>query len=620
MRVYFFRNASLQLYGAVIPRLVGQCSGKKGKTPDFGDGYSFNHFVTHYPTLAGHVLAELQAVSRIRGTSSEALRSYANVAYMLVLLSKMHTDACDLVDYPSQMFAETFELLVREFLGKPMIYVRQLAAKAYAALTSAAKIDSRLNATRRDAFLSCDDNLSHGLLLTKDYLNEKACNNERYLLCDVTKDYATFDSYAHLLQRYNYVCKTWQSIHKRKEVYIWPCYILETLFFQEWKTTTHHVFPGDMLVSNNTLSMIDDVASSQKIRPGFFQFLELYMRLYASRVGVDFALDDIRHILDSNCVELSVGFLNGLKPNSFSDITILKFILKYLISMNDNRHQLFINAITTFVLETLKHMTARPRIVDQELSEIVQKFNNIKTTVMANSNVTRLRNTLILAFSEDGKEISKVLRHILYANVDDEFTKMTVIKYIEVAITRYSQLKDDNRLTTLQCCLNLLKDEIAETRNVVSILLQEHVIKYCRHDTSIIQYHEEIVFQSALEDILRGLAFYSKDFNFDCAHFIKHFTRASKISVDLDATIKNPFCHDTIFYREETRFLDLYFLYANFRRTGDSLQDLIEARKILQKNAGVDYDDLQAILYLKETDYLMRKQDVVMEYNVINYK
>lgn len=641
----------MQLYGAVVARLVGQCSGKKGEAPDFGDGYSVNHFVTHYPTLADRVCAQLRAVSRIRGTSSTALHAYANVAHTLILLSKMWTGGCDLVDYPSQTFTETVESLLREFLVNPMIYVRQLAAKAYAALTPSAKVCLRLNAIRRDAFLSCDDNLSHGLLLTTGYLKERLINDKRnlkFLGDTINTDYTEFDSYTHLLRRYQVILKTWQNIREHKENYIFyvPCYVIETLFFQDLKSITDKVLFTNISTFNDALSTIDCIMSSQNIRPGFFQFVQLWMQLYAAHIQQTNSIEPeiVRKILDSNCVEQSVGFLNGLSPC----IPLFEFSLRYLISMEDNPHQLLLDTITMFVLKTVKHV-ALLQTERLDFNEITEAFSNIKTFIATNSNVIHVKNMLILAFSRHETLINEVLSLVIRSSADNrQSARLIATEYLELALHRFTQLEElSNQLTIVQCCSTLLKDEFAEIRDVVSTLLQKYKLCDYTHPAPARRLqHEEILYQWLIQYFIRRIQQKKRSerllknmkkrlairrlqsnqikpiqytqikpiqYQTIRSNFIRYFTRAIRNSVDSNVTIENPFYHDdTTFYREETKFLDLCFLFINFEERNNFFKCVIKVRKMIEWRFDFSYDDLQAVLYLKEIDYLMRKRDIVM--------
>ncbi|KAF3430520.1 hypothetical protein E2986_07507 [Frieseomelitta varia] len=165
--IWTVRNASLQLFGSIVPRLIGQSYGDK---LDFGNGYSINHFVTHYPALADHVMKELYKFSFTFTKFSTALYLHSNIVHILILLSKFSCSACNLIDYSSQEYLSKVKRLLYVLFENPILYVRFLAAKAYAALTNFLQIEFELKKLRYDISSCHNVNLIHDLF-TKLYAN-----------------------------------------------------------------------------------------------------------------------------------------------------------------------------------------------------------------------------------------------------------------------------------------------------------------------------------------------------------------------------------------------------------------------------------------------------------------
>ncbi|XP_029158338.1 uncharacterized protein LOC114930628 isoform X2 [Nylanderia fulva] len=606
--VWTVRNASLQLYGAVVPRLVGQCSGRSldGEL-DFGYGYSINHFVTHYPTLASRMYTQLRDVSKIHGTSNAALRSYSSIAHILVLLSKLSTNDYDLVDYPvTIVFTMKVKRLLVSFLGNPMMHIRQLAAKVYTAFTPISNIYSDLSAIAKVILTSHDINMSHGYLLTYGYFKRKCIDNDKNSIwrkfSDSKRDYEF-----PWKDQYILISMIWTDMYEQQKA-AQPCYILETLFLQESPSLSSMCFFYTSVFYHN-LPIIESIVSSQKVQPGFFQFVGHWARLYAMHfklcVERNCAIDDferqvIYNILQSNCTEQSIEFLNGL---SYC-VPLLEFILNYLISMsNTHCHQLLFDEIITFALNTIKHASSQGN--ESKFDKMIEQFDK-----MTDSNMIRVRNSLILAFSKSETLISQVLSYVFNICMNEKLSaRLTAAEYIELALYRHAKLENSNRLTIMRCCLILLKDEVAEIREIVSTAWQKHVFSSCRLQ------QEEIVYQSILSDIIRLESIADDDMD-----FIQYFTRAIRKDFDfISATIENPFNHDdSTFYREESKFLNMCFLLYNASSDNcDIREDAICAIqkghfKQLREKAGFNHDNLQVILYLKEMDYLTRKRDIVV--------
>lgn len=592
-----------------MPRLVGQCTKKADGAFDLGDGYSVNHFVTHYPTLTKCMWTQLRDVSRIHGTSNAALRSYSGVVHSLIVLSKLSTSGCDLVDYPAKIFATKVKRLLLVFLGNPMIHVRQLAAKAYTALTPFNGIDSEMDTIRKKILSCCDVNISHGCLLICGYLREKYIHETRsiYSSNEVTEDYGKVCWTGNFGgSRYFDVLEAWNNLCKHKKA-VQPCYVLETLFLRESHSRTDFTERSSL-----SYDLTECIVSSQKIQPGFFQFVGHWGQVYAthlkSLIASGLKLDDleqetIRDILNSSCTEQSIEFLKGL---SYC-VPLLKFIIKYLMSIRSSHHQLLLDEIAMFILRTIRHASLETS--ELEFDEIIEELNGTETAV-ANLNIIRVKNSLILAFSKRRMLISGVLSYVSDICIDEkQSVRLMAARYVELGLHRFAQLEDDDRLTIMRCCLILLKDEILEIREIVSTSSQTHVFRdYAAHRLQ----HEEMVYQRILSDVIR------RRIADDSVSFIRYFTHAVRDG-DSNATIENPFHHnDSVFHKEESKFLNMCFLHGISDDNHEESLDVIRAiqtrhfRK-LQKEAGFSHDDLRVILYLNEIDYMVRKRDIIIQ-------
>ncbi|XP_070527894.1 tRNA (32-2'-O)-methyltransferase regulator THADA isoform X2 [Cardiocondyla obscurior] len=639
--IWVVRNASLQLYGAVVPRLVGQCTKEVDGAfnLDFGDGYSVNHFVTHYPKLTNRVWTQLRDVSRIYGTSNAALRSYSSVVHMLILLSKLSMSGCDLVDYPAKIFTIKIKRLLLVFFSNPLIHVRQLAAKAYTALTPFNDIVSERDAIKKKILSSHDVNMCHGCLLTCEYLRQKyVCDTHIYSSHEIVKNYdkVCWDKSFQEKRNLDILTVLGNDTWKHRKV-VQPCYILETLFLSESRHDSD-------FFTNHILPLIKRVVPLQTIQPGFYQFCGVWGRLYAENIQLglensysrarkvsiselcDSEREKIRTIFNLNFIEPGIEFLKCLKESSrifdaTNYVSLLTFFLEYLTSMKNNchLHQLLVDEIATFTLKAIRHVSLDNKLkLELEFDEIIEKLNEVEL-IVANTNVIRVKNSLILAFSKRETMINSVLSHVSEICINEERSvRLVAAEYIELALRRSLHLKNDNKLTIMRCCLILLKDEIVEIRQFVSKALQENVafhdyVDFGSHRDRMLL-HEEVMYQRLVSNVIRH---HIIDNNMD---FIRYFTHTVQNSDSIATIIENPFQHnDSIFYKEESKFLNICFLHDFL---SDSREDPLNAilaiqtmrfRK-LQEEAGFRYNDLQVILYLKEVNYMARKRDIVIQY------
>jgi len=567
---------------------------------------------------------QLYNISRLCGTSTMSLRSYSSVMHTLMLLSKLSIGGCDLIDYPALTFLMEIKHLVRSFLGNPIIYVRQLAAKTYAAIISPANIQLEIE-TIRETLLNCDINTSYGYLLIRRYLKDKL-NECMQSFINVnykeTKDHNGFN-FENRMRHLN-ILKTWNNMCKRKKV-VQPCYMLEILFLQE--SIADGMFCADSLLFHCNLPMIEDIILMQKIQPGFFQFVGLWARLYAvylkRKLNVSLTLHNsdrkiICDILNSNCIELSIEFLNSL---SYC-IPLLRNILRHLISMQKDCHQLLIDEMVTFILRTIKHINSY-RIDVSEFEKIIEEFNQTETIM--NSNLIRIRNSLILAFSSHETLMNEILSYIFHMCTDEkQSARLIVTEYIELVLCRFMQLGNDNKLIVIRCCLILLKDEIAEIREIVSMSLQKYI--FCDHDADFTIPCRLKLEEVAYQCLLRELFCHRFETIVEEDNFIQYFTRSIQDNIKSNVVIENPFSHDnSTFHREESKFLNMYSFFARFREDefnsdDNNAQDCFNIShaiqigyfKKLREKAGLIYNNLRVILYIKEMNYLVRKRDIIM--------
>jgi hypothetical protein len=178
-----YRNASLQLSGALIPKLVGQ---KKIKDEELtlGSSASVEEFFSHFPELTDFMLTSMQKAANCH--PSQALQQHADLIPMLSLLAKV--SVCSEI-FISVSLAETVAQYRASFLqliSSPIYHVRKLAAKAYERFMSFSNIYDSI-ATVVDKLgmhnTTCDgihsnclgfrENYLNGILLTLKYLLEK---------------------------------------------------------------------------------------------------------------------------------------------------------------------------------------------------------------------------------------------------------------------------------------------------------------------------------------------------------------------------------------------------------------------------------------------------------------
>lgn len=180
---FLYRNAALQLSGALIPKLVGQ---KKIQDEELtlGSSVSVEEFFSHFPDLTNFMLVSLQKAANCH--PSQALQQHADLIPMLSLLAKV---AVGIEVFISGSLVETivhYRVCFVQLLSSPVYHVRKLAAKAYerfVPFSSTFEVIMTIVGTLKMHNTDCDgthsiclgyrENHLNGILLTLKYLVEK---------------------------------------------------------------------------------------------------------------------------------------------------------------------------------------------------------------------------------------------------------------------------------------------------------------------------------------------------------------------------------------------------------------------------------------------------------------
>ncbi|XP_031835866.1 uncharacterized protein LOC116428388 [Nomia melanderi] len=608
--IWTIRNASLQLFGAIVPRLAGQSC---GDALDFGTGYPINHFITHYPILASYVMKEISNFSSTFMEFSTALYLHSRIVHILILLSKFSNSNCNFIDYSCQEFVSRVKCLIRTLFKNPVLYVRLLAAKAYAALTDFLSIELEITELKQHISSSKNANLIHGYLLTIKHLMEKlsveTCNTSLNSVSQYTNHYGS--SQCTELSRLQKILQAWDNIpQERYRV----CYILETLHLQ----LAEPLFGKLNTIDIHLFDRNSSVLSSERIKPGFFQYIDYYTKLYANYVKEtnNINADILDKILTSYCIDQCISFLNSVG----NCMPVLKVVLERLLLNERDYTELHMNAMTNYALDTLRHLSLVDAN-DLNMKELVKNVSFQKEDV-TNSKLQRLKCILIIMYSDDSIIINEILSHILHLSVhEEECVRQIVVEFLQFSMRRFAELTNENKLTILYCCLILLKDEISEIREIITKNLNTHVLQRTEH--------EECMYLSLLDEVMLDRLELVTNKNTHL-FFVKHFTQNIK-NFDVNEIIENPFYHDdNSIYREESKFLNLCFYYIQENKynsdkcsteytaeySKDSVTDIlnkIETKYRLQRESHLDFTNLEIVLNTKYIDYLLKKQRIVIQ-------
>ncbi|XP_035717597.1 uncharacterized protein LOC118439722 [Vespa mandarinia] len=617
--IWQIRNASLQLFGSIIPRLVGQSAG--GKELDFGNGYSVNHFITHYPILTNHILKQLQVFSQLSENSNTMLHEYSNIVHILILLSKFSISGCDFIDYLSYDFVKEMKSYFCKLLANPIEHVRILTGKAYAALTAFSCIKSEIEILKFNVFLIKNVNKIHGHLLTIKYLKEKFLAEAENINSCKTMESTIINSDEKCISEYRIqnIVKIWNNKLKTKSnqqiYYTLECILIE-LFNLKLSPSNIEYFDRIILDSLCILHM-------EKIKPSFYQFIDILTYLYADHIKYtgNFNSKIIDKIVHSEYIEQTINFLTRL--HCFTPI--LKIILRILLSIIDNDNALVINAIIKFVITTFK-CSLLIDIYKLKLEETVLNLIPKLDKDTSHINVLHFKNILIAIFCKDESIIYKTLSAIFNMSLtDNEYVKNEASECLQFFVQRFSEVESKNKLIIMHCCLILLKNDTSDICNSVTTIVQNHIMSAIYGDKKMCE-HDEIIYQQLLLEIEYYTSLCNSFYLNDNIEFIRKFIGLDKLHTRQSSLVENPFNHeDNTFYKEETKFMNILYFYMQSNKKyyrmlkyESNTENCIDVSHIIQskcqflEKTGFNLNCLRNLLTLKDKDYLFKKQETLI--------
>ncbi|XP_066584522.1 tRNA (32-2'-O)-methyltransferase regulator THADA [Prorops nasuta] len=605
-KVWVIRNASLQLFGALVPRLVGQSAG--GRSLDFGNGYPVNHFVTHYPQLAKHIVIKLNKAS----ISSEDISNNCSIAHILILLSKMSTGGCDLIDYSSNEFTLSVKKNLIILCNSSIMYIRHFAAKAYAAFTPFPFIQHEMNGIKSNLNDKNINNLRHGQLLIIKYLSEKYVNDIENMdsqpKINISKKVRDNNS----MFRYQKITGIWSKSNNSYEGTS-ICYLLESLMSEisEFKFS-----PIEAALFEKNILLLDHLALKESIKPGLSSFLELSICLYSEYIKINYIITEeiIDTILDLKCASYCITFINSLKAFS----PMLELVCKHLLLKLHCCEALYIDTMVKFIVNTLKISSEINYKTREALINLMDEVEHCK---IENLHLSQLKHILTFLFFKNKVEVGNTLLYILYKSTDkEEHIRLLAVECMEFVFQQYLQLDHTEKLYMFYICLILLKDESEDIREIISVSLHTHLLpKFCNNSHSL---HTEVLYKKIVLQIGRIIISEKKSCN--TTEFMQILEKFTMITEQKSwSVIENPFDHeDDDYYKEESKLFNLLYLAITNRTTKIIINDqhevssefcnIFKAKHYILQEFDNHLINLQEWLNLKSTDYLLRKKKVLI--------
>ncbi|XP_001601186.3 uncharacterized protein LOC100116772 [Nasonia vitripennis] len=630
-RVFTVRNASLQLFGAIANRLVGQNTG--ARSADFGYGYSINYFASHFPQLAAHVLLSLQSccqpLDKKKGHCSS--RNSSNIIHVLSLLSKMFLSGCELIDGSSiAMYIKQLRSCLNLFLASPVAQVRILAAKSFVATVGLVNIDQEIRQFKSQIASCSDFNRLNGYLYTLEYLYEKQ-EDELQSMSVKHKKIRSLREVRKNLEIGRKLEDLWGFWSKRSILVKQKklCYAVEA---QLLRLSRHFKIIVEENSSAESKKKNDFYTLYAKTRPGFFEFVDELMRLLVSHMSYSEDYSFLKFILSAKCIDFGV---NLLKYAPRYNRTLLITSLDFAISYFDDSHQLLLEEICAYSNESIRQIFRGKHVQLQyadicKLKSFVSKLENRFTRTIQISELLTLIHVLSLRGSETYDPFEGLISCISkekitlanYFSYPETFRQL-IAKGLEILLYNFDHLNDKNRYKPVLASLILMKDEVFSIRQTIrDSVLNNIILTKNLSSTKVmdaILYHTMLLNLASEKTLLGDLS------NGQTIEFFEKYLHASVKHQSSTFDIANPFdCNTITPYNEESKLINFIVfcmqqrvtLGAFTKGTGihKNISDhVFNARRDFIHKMNINTNNLEDVLNINYDKYLAQKLKVVME-------
>ncbi|XP_058799448.1 uncharacterized protein LOC131668955 [Phymastichus coffea] len=624
-RVFTIRNASVQLFGAIVSRLVGQNIG--AKSVDFGYGYSINYFATHFPQLAAHILLNLQACCQPIGAKYVKWQVSKNIIHILSLLSMMFFSGCELVDRASELYVKQIRNCLQFYMSSPISHVRNLAAKSYTALVGLSSIEQEIDQLKSQIASTSNFNRLNGYLTALQYLFDKQ-NDE---VQSVVVKHAKMKSLSEVrkkLETHAKIEALW-TFWTRRAMFIQQkklCYTVEAQLLRmsrQFKLVLEENYSIDSKKKNNFDTIFD------KNRPGFFEFIDELMQLFVEYISCNIVGAEIKTILEAKCIDFGINFLKYAPRHKRN---LLMICVNFAINNFEKVHPVFLEAINIYTNEsikcTFKNQTFHFKYMDiSRLKIFASKLENTYTRTIHLSELLLFIHVMSMRGSETYDLFEDFVSSITNEKVVlsnyfnyPEVTRQLIAKGLELLLCNFDQLNTKCRVMPLLVSLVAMKDEVFNIREMIRSSVLD-VILTCKLRTRRI--FDQIIYFVILENIVSEKTIIGELCDIEINKFFgKYLSTVQQRSSTFDIT--NPFDDNNVSpYREESKIINyiVFFIKQKFVKTICNkdvfyeiiIDNIFDTKRNLLTKMNIHTDNLVHILSIRDEEYLANKLKIVNE-------
>lgn len=627
----------------MAPRIAGQCNGDEAL--DFGNGYSVDHFITHYPELANYVFLELRTAVSWDNHLAATLITHSALVPSMTLLCRMSTGGSDFIDYSSKSYIIKIKEYLELLFGSPIGNVRILAAKAYAALVAFPQITFECKKLKLAIRNVKHTNYAHGYACAVKYVSEKfevenenarsynanftACDEERdnvHLITNCTdgslkdpqasrSDQRGVENISESTSGVIRVKKFWNNLY-HNEFKSNLCYVTEAMRLLAFEDSRNCV---DIYLFKEIGEEIDAVLESEKNKAGFGEFVDISTRFYAENINRTNNFDEeiIKRILNSQCTDQAVTLIKNLAYSAPLQDIVLNYILQVF---PDCKEALLAAAICYLNQSVKKTSTLFTLTIEmrEKLHRLVQKIGENRKYWKLEQLFYILINTV-----EFNSEFMDSIVHYCCRKAldDDEMNRELAAECLPCLFLNFVRTENNNKLKILKLCLTFLKDKVSEIRELtIASLVQFFKTNSTEYAASPF---DEILYFYIFNEILTNKTIYATFTNIETVQFFLDCIDSINCTKGSKALVESPFDHeDDATSAEETKLLNIIFfsllnseknrLFRNNFKLGEitirtDFFGFIEANNKFYDKIIVDISDLKTVLDLSFVDYITIK-------------
>lgn len=507
-----FRNASLQLFGVLLSKLVGQ----RNSTANFSVKHSFEEIFYSMPNILNKMIETFEQT-----VITQQYSRHSHLAPLLVILNNIHI--CNPIILETSLHEKFLCLrkLTEELLNSPVYTVRELSSKALITLHCKSEIKSRIP--------DICDSVEHFLLKESTFIK-----NENHLHGYLLFLKEAFCLYPDIRKEIPLRCILWSDSTN-------VAFLSQSLLY-EMELIKLPSEPVEIL--RHIVATLDLTKTERSICVGYSQWInsvmEMCIKHYSPIELLQFSVRSYRFALIDICLKklASTSLANNIS------IEILEFLLRY-ISENSNREMS--TDVLSRVLRTISklHRSQKITIRDIYIDEVFDLLANLSYYHFQGFNI-RVLSIVMPTSLKRVTDLLKIIQEALDITCYNKCIRLNA-SYSMLELTKLAYTDKENIKLIWSIIVDMIQDEETDIRFIGS---------QCY--ANVFNNGIDIGPENTLLSIFDLKCITSNLLRNDAVDVLWNKLKISSFSTESQSEIMNPFDQDIVnYYSEEARVVSL---------------------------------------------------------------